>query len=73
MKLTQIPILAAALAMCACGAPQGDTGPNKADESAANRALLDAAEQPLERARAVEDIAAGRKAELDGAIEESAQ
>lgn len=73
MRITPFLTLVMALAMCACGAPQGDAGRDKAQAPDDNRALLDAAQRPLEKARAVEDISAARKEGLDSAIEDASQ
>lgn len=68
-----IPMVAAALALGGCGGKNSET--EKATEPAADtsqdRALLNAAQEPLDRAHEVEDIAAGRKGQLDEEIKAS--
>ena len=58
--------LAVALALPGCGG-------KAPEEQAGDQALLDAAQEPLEKAREVEDISAGRKAQLDEEIEQADQ
>lgn len=66
----------AALMLCGCGGTGTEESYDAAQPPAApteNRALLDAVQRPLERAREVDDLAAGRKGELDEQIEGAAQ
>jgi len=68
MRLPWISALFATVAVALCGcdrAADGGTDATAVGSEPADAALLDAARQPLERARGVEDIAAGRKAALD--------
>jgi hypothetical protein len=67
MKRLQFVLIGAALALCGCA----DSGkePAPGPESARNSTLREAVEEPLNRAREVEDISAGRKAQLDQEIE----
>jgi hypothetical protein len=63
-------IAAGVVAVPGCSGPTGDqSGAGAGGDSA----LRDAVEQPIERARAVEDISAGRKAGLDEGIEGASQ
>lgn len=59
------PALVLALALAACGGPPADEAPGEEREPGV---LLESARQPLERAGAVEDLAAGRKDALDAQI-----
>jgi hypothetical protein len=61
------------LALGACAQGDGDKAPATPAVSPGDRALLDAARQPLDRAHAVEDITAGRKGDLDQQIDASAE
>jgi hypothetical protein len=60
------------LALGACAADEPDEAAATDAAGSRNRALLDAAQQPLDRARAVEDVAAGRREDLDRQIDTSA-
>lgn len=75
MKSLVIPVLIAAGAMAAggCAGPGEDAHDRAGRTGSTDRALLDAATQPLDRARQVEGIAAGRNAVLDDEIEGSTQ
>jgi hypothetical protein len=66
-----IAIITVALALGACAGGDPDEAPEVDAESSRDRALLDAAQQPLDRARGVQDIAAGRKGDLDAQINEA--
>ena len=68
-----IPIVAAALALGGCGGAgtENKTTPEPAADSSQNRELLNAVQEPLDRAHAAEDIAAGRKGQLDEDIKAS--
>ena len=72
-----IPIAMTALALGGCGGAESDKTPEPATGAARDRtqdrALLNAVQQPLDRAHEVEDIAAGRKGELDKEIEQAAE
>jgi hypothetical protein len=59
-------VLLAAAAGCG-GPPEPEPDAREATEE--RGALRDAIQQPLDRARVVEDIAAGRKDELDEALQ----
>jgi hypothetical protein len=61
------------LALGACAQGDEDTASETPAASPRDRALLDAARQPLDRAHAVEDITAGRKGELDQQIEATSE
>ncbi len=68
MKMTSVAMATLVLALGACGgAPESDEA--SADDAAEHRHLLDAARQPLERARQVEDITALRKEQLNQELE----
>ena len=73
MKRTVAMIGVAALLLSACDGAGKETGQNAEQEPTENRALLDAAQRPLERAHEVEDIGAGRKGDLDEQIESAAK
>ena len=64
-----IPMAIIALAFGGCDGAVSDKGPEPDAGVAHDRALLDAVQQPLERAHGVDDIAAGRKGELDQEID----
>lgn len=49
----------------------GGANPPPADTSSADRALLESAERPLQRAHDAEEISAQRKTELDQKIEQA--
>ncbi len=66
-------LAASAMAVCSCGQPAGDSSGSREESRAADRALLDSVERPLERAREVEDIADDRKTGLDAEIEGAAE
>jgi hypothetical protein len=59
--------LAVALSLAGCGG--GKAPEEQAD--AGDHALLDAAREPLEKAHEVEDVSAGRKAQLDEEIDQA--
>ncbi|MCC7258810.1 MAG: hypothetical protein IT486_10615 [Gammaproteobacteria bacterium] len=65
MKARHISGLLLAGMLAACG---GQEAPPP-EEATGDRVLLESARAPLERAHAVEDIAAGRREELDAAVE----
>lgn len=67
MKSLQCVMAVAVLGLCGCGG--ADPGQEPEADAERNRALLDAAEQPLMRAREVEHISAARKGQLDEEIE----
>ena len=67
MKTVPLLALAMALALPGCG------GGRVPEEQAGDHALLDAAREPLEKAREVEDISAGRKGQLDDEIDQADQ
>ena len=60
-----LPLAVLALAISGCG---GGSAPAEDQH-----ALLDAAQEPLDKAREVEDISAGRKAQLDEEIGDADQ
>jgi hypothetical protein len=68
-----VPVVAAALALGGCGGAgtENKTAPEPAADSSQNRELLNAVKEPLDRAHEVEDIAAGRKGQLDEDIKKS--
>ena len=65
-RVIAIALGTVALVLGACTQDQPE---ETEDPASGNRVLLDAAQQPLDRARAVEDIAAGRKGDLDQQME----
>ncbi len=67
MKTRVITVLALAGLLGACGGEQAAP----AADDARNQELLEAVQAPLERARAVEDLNAARRAELDAALEQA--
>ena len=67
-----ISVAMTALTVGGCGGAESDKAPDPTTGSTQDRALLDAVQQPLDRAHGVEDIAAGRKGELDQQIEGAA-
>ena len=68
-----IPLLALALVLALSGCGGGDAPDEQAGADTGDHALLDAAKEPLDKAHAVEDISAGRKAQLDEEIEQADQ
>ena len=61
-----LPVAAALLSIGGCG---GANAP-PAEPSATDRALLESAERPLQRARAAETISGERKADLDQKLDQ---
>jgi hypothetical protein len=72
-RVAAIAMATVALALSACAADESDQTAETEAAASGDRALLDAAQRPLDRARGVEDIAAGRKGDLDEDIERSEQ
>lgn len=68
-----IAAVSAALVLGGCAGNESDESAQADSAPPRDRALLDAARQPLDRAHAVEEITAGRKAKLDEEISESEQ
>lgn len=70
-----MPVLAAAFTLGGRGGagPDNEKAPEAQADSSQDRALLNAVQEPLDRAHAVEDIAAGRKGQLDEELKESEQ
>jgi hypothetical protein len=68
-----IAMVAASLALGGCGGAgtENNAAPEPAADSSQNRELLNAVKEPLDRAHEVEDIAAGRKGQLDEDIKKS--
>lgn len=70
MRTLPVIMVAMALALGACGGAQESEGESEAPaEAAQNRHLLEAARQPLERARQAEEVSAARKGQLDDEIQ----
>ena len=74
-RAISMAMVAAALALGGCGGagPENEKAPEPTADSSQDRALLNAVQEPLDRAHGVEDIAAGRKGQLDEDIKESEQ
>ncbi len=70
MRKTTGMLAVVVLALAGCGEPAAEApAAADGDDPAAHRELLDAVEQPLERARSVEGIEAGHKRAMDEAID----
>lgn len=62
-----LPVAVGLLSIAGCGG----TNPPPAAPVAADRALLESAERPLQRAHEAEAISAGRKSDLDEKLEQA--
>lgn len=71
MRNSSVVALLLAAGIGGCGGGGGTAGESGESGSDEHRLLRDAAEVPLERARAVEDLAAGRRGDLDEAVEDA--
>jgi ABC-type glycerol-3-phosphate transport system substrate-binding protein len=74
MNKTAGILLAGGLALAGCGGPSADqaTAPaTTTDEPTENRELLDAAREPINRAKAVEGIQDEQKRAMDAQIEQA--
>ena len=65
MKMMPVIMTTMTLALGACDGAQQNDEAASADDSAQHRHLLDAAQQPLERAREAEDVSAARKSQIE--------
>lgn len=71
MKITTTMIvLLLSLLLSACGGGEAPEAEAEVAEPAADTRLTDAVNEPLDKAKAVEDLAQQRKADMDAKLEE---